>query len=53
MNLCFDCLSKDVSVKVIDQFGFEHWFCTVCWEGWQEFHRKLSKMMEEAINAFR
>lgn len=24
---CHDCLSGDVAVKLIDQFGFEYYFC--------------------------
>lgn len=38
---CYDCLSEDVAVKVIDQCGFEHWFCAADWAAEQEFHEKL------------
>lgn len=45
---CYDCLSEDVAVKVIDQFGFEHWFCVEDWADWLEFGDKLMKLFEDA-----
>lgn len=45
---CFDCLTEDVSVKVIDDQGFEHWFCAEHWAGWQEFHERLTAMLAAA-----
>ena len=46
---CFDCLSKDVAVKLIDQYGFEHWFCAECDAGWREFRERLMSMLSDAV----
>lgn len=43
--LCYDCLSEDVAVKVIDQLGFEHWFCAEDWAAEQDFHEKLMSFL--------
>lgn len=42
---CFDCLTADVTVKVIDECGHEHWFCAEDWAGWQEFGERLVKLL--------
>ena len=42
---CYDCLSEDVAVKVIDTFGFEHWFCAADWAAQQEFHKKVMALL--------
>ena len=47
---CFDCLSEDVAVKVIDPYGFEHWFCAVDWAAQQEFHERLTKLLGDAAD---
>ena len=47
---CHDCLSGDVAVKVIDQFGFEHYFCAECDAGWQEFRKRLAVLLSEAAD---
>ena len=43
--VCHDCLSGDVAVKLIDQFGFEHYFCAECDAGWQEFRERLAALL--------
>ena len=48
---CYDCLTADVTVKVIDQFGFEHWFCAADWAAQQELHAKITGMLEGAVSA--
>ncbi len=48
MGRCFDCLSEDVTVKVIDEAGFEHWFCAGDWEAEQQMHAKIMAMLEDA-----
>jgi prophage antirepressor-like protein len=45
---CYDCLTEDVAVKVIDRCGFEHWFCAEDWAAWQELHGEIQKMLEDA-----
>jgi hypothetical protein len=47
---CYDCLTEDVAVKLIDPAGFEHWFCAPCWEGWERFNQKLMDMLTESIS---
>lgn len=49
--VCYDCLSGDVAVKVIDQFGFEHWFCAADWAAHQEFHARLNELLSSAAGA--
>lgn len=48
--VCFDCQSEDVAVKVIDQYGFEHWFCAECDAGWREFRERLTAMLAGAAD---
>lgn len=45
---CYDCLSTDVAVKVIDQHGFEHWFCAEDWAAEQALNAKITTMLEDA-----
>lgn len=45
---CYDCLSADVAVKVIDTYGFEHWFCAADWAAQQEFSEKIAAMLRDA-----
>lgn len=45
---CFDCLSGDVAVKVIDEHGFEHYLCAKCDAGWREFRERLMSMLGDA-----
>lgn len=49
---CYDCLSEDVVVKVIDPFGFEHWFCAADWDANQRFYEKFTAMVENAVKDF-
>ena len=42
---CYDCLSEDVAVKVIDLCGFEHWFCAEDWAAEQELHEKVMALL--------
>jgi hypothetical protein len=48
---CYDCLSEDVAVKVIDDLGFEHWFCAADWAHWEEFRRRVAQLCEDAMAA--
>ena len=45
---CYDCLSGDVVVRVIDQLGFEHWFCAADWASRQEFRERIMALLEDA-----
>lgn len=45
---CYDCLSEDVAVKVIDELGFEYWFCAEDWAAEQEFGERLRKLLGDA-----
>ena len=51
MPKCYDCLTEDVTVKVIDQCGMEHWFCAEDWAANQEFHEKVMAMLRDATAA--
>ena len=46
---CYDCLSEDVTVKLIDQHGFEHWFCAEDWAAEQALHEAVMKMLGDAV----
>jgi hypothetical protein len=48
---CYDCLTEDVAVKVIDDLGFEHWFCAADWAAEQELHEKIMAMLKDATAA--
>lgn len=50
---CYDCLSEDVAVKVIDYEGFEHWFCAEDWAAQQEISKQLMKMLGDAADALK
>ena len=45
---CADCLSEDVTVKVTDDHGDEHWFCAADWEAMQRLHEKMMTMLGDA-----
>ena len=45
---CYDCLTEDVAVKVIDTCGSEHWFCAADWAAEQELHEKIMAMLAHA-----
>lgn len=47
--LCYDCLSKDVAVKLIDDQGFEHWFCAKDWAINQRFSTAISEMLADGL----
>ncbi len=49
MPRCYDCTSEDVTVKVIDQHGFELWFCAEDWAAEQQFHEAVMKMLDDAV----
>jgi hypothetical protein len=49
MARCYDCLTEDVSVKVIDQMGFEHWFCAEDWAAEQEFSDRVRELLRDAV----
>jgi hypothetical protein len=42
---CYDCLTEDVSVKLIDEMGFEHWFCAADWAAEQEFSARVREAL--------
>jgi hypothetical protein len=46
MPRCYDCLTEDVTVKVIDEHGFEHWFCTEDWAAEQDLHERIMALLE-------
>lgn len=46
---CYDCLSGDVTVKVIDLLGFEHWFCAEDWAAHQELQERIGAILEDAM----
>jgi prophage antirepressor-like protein len=48
---CYVCLTGDVAVKVIDDQGFEHWFCAEDWAAEQELHEKIMAMLADAKRA--
>jgi hypothetical protein len=45
---CSDCLTEDVTVKVTDDLGFDHWFCAEDWAAMQELHERISALFEDA-----
>jgi hypothetical protein len=45
---CYDCLSEDITVKVIDLCGFEHWFCAEDWAAEQALHDRIMTMLGDA-----
>lgn len=47
-SCCFDCLSGDVTVKLIDECGHEFYFCAVDWAAQQEFRERLMSMLSDA-----
>ncbi len=47
---CYDCLSDDVAVKVIDPCGFERWFCAGDWASHQDFHDRLMRLLADAAS---
>lgn len=49
--LCYDCLTEDVTVKVIDDMGFEHWFCAEDWAAQEELRDRIAAMLEDAAQA--
>lgn len=46
---CYDCLSEDVTVKVTDTFGFDHWFCARDWAYEQDFHEKITQLLRDVV----
>ena len=48
---CYDCLSYDVAVKLIDPCGFEIWLCAEDWAAAQALHDKIMAMLEDATTA--
>jgi hypothetical protein len=48
---CYECLTEDVAVKVIDEFGFEHWFCAADWAAGQELHDRIMALFGVAVRA--
>ncbi len=45
---CYDCLTGNVAVKVIDEPGFEHWFCAADWTAEQELHARIRDLFDAA-----
>lgn len=50
---CYDCLSEDVTVKVTDTSGFDHWFCAADWAAEQEFGGKVMELLGQAVAALK
>lgn len=50
MTKCFECLSEDVAVKVIDEFGFENRLCAEDWAARQRFQEAFTEMMDDVID---
>jgi hypothetical protein len=48
---CYDCLTEDVTVKVTDELGFDHWFCAADWAADRELHEKVMAMLRDAARA--
>jgi hypothetical protein len=48
---CYDCLTEDVAVKLIDDMGFEHWFCAEDWAAWERFGANLRRLLADAAAA--
>jgi hypothetical protein len=48
MPRCYDCLTEDVTVKVTDQHGLEHWFCAEDWAAGQQLHEAIMKLLADA-----
>jgi L-ribulose-5-phosphate 3-epimerase UlaE len=48
MARCYDCLTEDVSVRFIDEAGFEHWFCAEDWAAEQKFSDKVRDLLRDA-----
>lgn len=46
--LCYDCLSEDVTVKVILPNGVERYLCAEDWAAHQALGEKLASMLERA-----
>ena len=49
MARCYDCLTEDVSVRLIDEMGFEHWFCAEDWAAEQEFSDRVRELLRDAV----
>lgn len=47
--LCYDCLSEDVTVKVILPSGIERYLCAEDWAAHQEFGERLASLLERAV----
>ena len=50
MPCCYDCLTEDVTVKVITLEGSEVWFCAEDWAAEQKFHEKVMSMLRDATD---
>ena len=46
---CYDCLSEDVAVELIDEHGCKHWFCAKDWAANQEFGKRLAELLRGAV----
>ena len=53
MARCYDCLTEDVSVRLIDEMGFEHWFCAEDWAAEQEFSDRVRELFRDAVRNLR
>ena len=42
---CYDCLSENVTIKVIDLNGCEHWFCAEDWAAEKQFHEAVMNLL--------
>ena len=51
MPRCYDCLSRDVIVKIIDPLGHEHWFCGEDWTARQRLAEAVTGVHANAISS--
>lgn len=47
---CYDCLSTDVTVKVVDDYGLEAWFCAIDWAAIEALRGKIWELLSPAAD---
>ena len=43
--------TTNVTVRVTDPYGFDHWFCAEDWAATQKIHEKVMAMLKDAARA--
>ena len=41
---CYDCLTEDVAVKIVDLAGCDHYMCQPCWDENEKLRAKFQAM---------